>query len=163
MKARKESSIAEAHRVFKPVAMGYVIVSFAREWQLDEGLRALVELGFGREIMHRGDDPLVVATIAQDLTSVGLRNESWLTDAERDFAQRGTCWLVIRAQSDGRAFQIADCLTSCGATSVQYYGNLVVEELLDKAGGPATGKVAPTGVQARGRAEPANDASAAEV
>ncbi len=111
---------------------GHAIVSFARAWQADEAMRALVELGFGREIVHQGDDPSVIAAIAEDFTSHGLSNASWLARAQLEFAERGRHWLVLRTHSDGRAFQIAECVTSCGATSVQYYGNLVVEELLTK-------------------------------
>lgn len=116
----------------KAASGGHAIVSFARGWQADEAIRALVELGFGREIVHQSDDPSVIAAIAEDLTCQGLSNESWLARAQLDFAERGRHWLVLRTHSDGRAFQIAECVTSCGATSVQYYGNLVVEELLTK-------------------------------
>ena len=136
MNAAQDTSTKAPEGATNSVAGGHAIVSFAREWQADEALRALVELGFGREIVHQGNDPAVVATIAQDLTSHGLCNASWLERAQLDFAERGRCWLVLRTGSDGRAFQIADCVTSCGATSVQYYGNLIVEELLPERPAP---------------------------
>ena len=130
MNVAKDTSTGTPQGAVNSAAGGHAIVSFAREWQADEALRALVELGFGREIVHQGNDPAVIATIAQDLTSHGLRNATWVERAQLEFAERGRYWLVLRTRSDGRAFQIADCVTSCGATSVQYYGNMIVEELL---------------------------------
>ncbi|MEO8122555.1 MAG: hypothetical protein ABI633_00735 [Burkholderiales bacterium] len=162
MNAKQDSSTIAARGDFKPVALGHVIVSFARQWQLDEGLLALVELGFGREVMHRTDDPAMIATIAQDLTSLSLRNETWLTQAQRDFARRGHCWLVLRTQSDGRAFQMADCVISCGATSVQYYGNMIVEELLDKPSIAPPRQALRAQLKREKHGESANDPSATE-
>lgn len=138
MNAEHDTSTTAPHGAYQPVTGGHVIISFAREWHADEALRALVELGFAREIVHQGSDPALIASIAQDLTTHSLRNESWLAHAQLDFAGRGRHWLVLRTGSDGRAFQIADCVTSCGATSVQYYGNLVVDELLNRPAWPPT-------------------------
>lgn len=152
MNAEHDTSTIAPRGAYRPAAGGHVIISFAREWHADEALRALVELGFAREIVHQVNDPALIATIAQDLTTHGLRNESWLVRAQLDFAERGHHWLVVRAHNDGRAFQISDCVTSCGATSVQYYGNLVVEELLDRPAWP------PTGNTLRAQAQTAEDA-----
>ncbi len=121
--------------VFKPV--GHVVVSFPNQEQAVKGVRALAEIGLVREDVHYLSDRQMVEQIDRDLADVSalasIGQEVNLARAQRDLAERGYHWLVVRARNDGRAAQIADCLKPIGAERAQHYGRFIIEELIEHA------------------------------
>lgn len=123
--------------VFKPI--GSVVISLPGIEHAHSALRALAEIGITTD--DRGVDFLsdrqMLRQIDIDLASVsllsGIGQEVNLVRAQRELAERGYYWLIVRARSDGRAHQIADRVKRCGAERAQYYGHFIIEELIEHA------------------------------
>lgn len=128
---------AEHHSfgVFKPV--GHVVISFPNGESAQRAISALSAIGIdGDEVRHLDDQEMrrrleKEIAAASPLAKVG--QELNLAQAQLELAERGYHWLVVRAKSDGRAFQIADCVKPCQAERAQYYGHFVIEELIEHA------------------------------
>ena len=119
--------------VFKPI--GHVVVSFPTQEQAVKGVRALAEIGLVHDDVHYLSDRQMLQKIEHDLadasTLASIGQELNLARAQRDLAQLGYHWLVVRARNDGRAAQIADCLKPLGAERAQHYGRFIIEELIE--------------------------------
>ena len=122
--------------IFKPV--GHVVISFPGGDAAQQALQALAGIGIdGEQVRHvsaadmrlRLEEEIAAAS---PLASVG--QEMNLARAQLELARLGYHWLVVRARSDGRAFQIADCVKPLGAERAQYYGHFVIEELIAHPG-----------------------------
>lgn len=125
--------------VFKPV--GHVVISFPNGDAAHQAIRALAAIGIdGEQLRHLSDAQMrrrleEEIAAASPLASVG--QEMNLAQAQLELARLGYHWLVVRAKSDGRAFQIADCVKPFGAERAQYYGHFVIEELIEHTGDTA--------------------------
>lgn len=121
--------------VFKPV--GHVVVSFPNQEQAVKGVRALAEIDLGRDDVHYLSDRQMIEQIDRDLADASvlasIGQEVNLARAQRDLAEHGYHWLVVRARNDDRAAQIADCLKPLGAERAQHYGRFIIEELIEHA------------------------------
>jgi len=125
----------QAYGVFKPV--GHVVVSFPPETDLDAVGRALAQAGFppsevrrysAREMVEQADRDLSEATA---LASLG--QEANLVKAHRALAERGYGFLVVHAPKDDQAAHVAALAERFGAERAQYYGRLMIEELIEHA------------------------------
>ncbi len=122
-----------AYGVFKPV--GHVVISFSPAARLDEALQALTQSGVeardverysAEEMLRRIDEDLEQAT---PLASLG--QELNLVKAQRELAQKGYGWMVVRADDDKQAQRIADIAKSFGAERAQHYGHFMIEEMIE--------------------------------
>lgn len=125
----------QAFGVFKPV--GHVVVSFPPDTDLDAVSRALSEAGFkapdvrryaAREMVEQADRDMAEAT---PLASLG--QELNLVKAHRALAEQGYGFLVVHAPKEEHAARVAEVVRRFGAERAQYYGRMVIEELIEHA------------------------------
>jgi len=125
----------QAFGVFKPV--GHVVVSFPPDTDLGEVARALSEAGFKepdvrrygpREMVEQADRDMAEAT---PLASLG--QELNLVKAHRALAEQGYGFLVVHAPKDEQAARVAEVVRRFGAERAQYYGRMIIEELIQHA------------------------------
>jgi len=78
------------------------------------------------------------AQIDRDLERAGflanIGQELNLVKAHRALAEEGYNWLVVRARDHGQASDVAAICDRAGAERAQYYGHLIVEELIQHGG-----------------------------
>jgi hypothetical protein len=119
--------------VFKPV--GYLVVSFPKAEQADQGMDALVGQGVETAGIVRYTDREMLAQIDSDLAEAGVLasvgQEKNLVKAHRALAEQGYHWLVIPAEDRDAAARIADSLAACGAERAQLYGRFIIEEMIE--------------------------------
>ncbi|MFA7503514.1 MAG: hypothetical protein WCZ28_02320 [Burkholderiaceae bacterium] len=122
-----------AFGVFKPV--GHVVVSFPPDVPLDRVVSDLRPLGVD---MTRYSAREMCEQIDRDLERAGflanIGQELNLVKAHRALAEEGYNWLVVRAGDNAQAQDIASIVDRHGAERAQYYGRLIVEELLQHGG-----------------------------
>ena len=124
---------ARSFGVFKPV--GHVVISFPTAGQADAAAQRLQGLGLAGDAVRRYTDTEMLRQIDEDrqhaslLASVG--QELNLVMAHRALAERGYHWLVVRADDDAQARQVADVARRCGAERAQSYGRFIIEELIE--------------------------------
>ena len=132
-----KSEKPEAYGVFKPV--GHVVASFAREDDLRAARDLLRDGGLSgddvvvyspdqmiRQADHDIQNAGVLATIGQELN---------LVKAQRDLAQQGHWFLVVKAPSDEQTQNVAQILRQHHAFRAQKYGRLLIEELIEPGSG----------------------------
>ena len=123
--------------VFKPV--DHVVISLPDAEHADRAEQAIAQAVGGSAAVRRFTDLEMIAQIDHDiqraspLASIG--QEMNLIKAHRKLAERGYQWLVVRAESDEQALQIAKAAEGAGAERAQHYGNFIIEELIDRPGG----------------------------
>jgi hypothetical protein len=126
MKKDKEPT---AFGVFKPV--GHVVISFAPAIDVDAVVGELNHLGVD---ITRYSAAEMRAQIDEDLERAGvlasIGQEMNLIKAHRALAEEGYNWLVVRAKDDAEARRIARIADDHGAERAQYYGRLIIEELI---------------------------------
>jgi hypothetical protein len=122
-----------AFGVFKPV--GHVVVSFPPEAELDPVVDELQDAG--AEVTRYSADEMC-AQIDRDLERAGflanIGQELNLVKAHRALAEEGYNWLVVKARDHGHAADVASIVDRHGAERAQYYGHLIVEELIQHGG-----------------------------
>ena len=122
----------KAYGVFKPA--GHVVVVFATDANAHRAMSALLSSGFAsddlqfytpEQMKQQADDDIAhagfLATVGQELN---------LVKAHRDLAEKGCSFLVVRAESDEAAEQVAQMARRFGAERAQKYGRFIVEELI---------------------------------
>lgn len=116
--------------VFKPV--GHVVVSFPSAEQAEAARRAL-ERTHGDQLRQLSDRQML-ARIRADLERASplaaIGQELNLVKAQQELAELGYHWLVVRAEDRDDAQAIADEAREHGAERAQFYGHLIVEELI---------------------------------
>src|SRR5690606_32843566 len=122
-----------AFGVFKPV--GHVVVSLPPEVEPERVVADLEPLGV--ELTRYSADEMCTQ-IDRDLARAGFLSnvgqELNLVKAHRALAEEGFNWLVVRARDHAQATRIAGIVDSHGAERAQYYGHLIVEELIQHGG-----------------------------
>jgi hypothetical protein len=127
----------EAYGVFKPV--GHVVASFAKQEDLNAARDLLSSGGLAgdditvyspeqmiRQADHDVQNAGVLATIGQELN---------LVKAQRDLAEQGHWFLVVKAPSDEDTHRVTDILRRHHAFRAQKYGRLIIEELIEPGSG----------------------------
>jgi hypothetical protein len=124
-----------SHGVFKPV--GHVVISFPSAQDQAQAAQALQALGLGGDdITPYSADEMSrqVATDMERATGLAsLGQELNLVKAQGELAALGYHFLVVRAEDDDLAQRIADTARPMRAERAQYYGNFVIEELIEHA------------------------------
>jgi hypothetical protein len=124
-----------SHGVFKPV--GHVVISFPSAQDQQQATHALRAMGLvdndvtpysADEMKRQADTDLQRATA---LASMG--QELNLVKAQGELAALGYHFLVVHAADDGLARRVADTARPFGAERAQYYGNFVIEDLIEHA------------------------------
>lgn len=122
-----------AFGVFKPV--GHVVVSFPPEVEIGPVAGEIESLGV--DVTRYSADEMC-AQIDRDLERAGflanIGQELNLVKAHRALAEEGYNWLVVKARDHGQAGDIAAIVDRHGAERAQYYGHLIVEELIQHGG-----------------------------
>jgi len=122
-----------AFGVFKPV--GHVVVSLPPEVDIEPVANDLESLGV--DVARYSAEEMCVQ-IDQDLERAGflanIGQELNLVKAHRVLAEEGYNWLVVRARDHDQATEIAGIVERQGAERAQYYGHLIVEELIQRGG-----------------------------
>jgi hypothetical protein len=125
--------------VFKPV--GHVVISFPTQDCADQAADALAGAGIeGDDTIRRYTDREMLAQIDRDLQQASplaaIGQELNLVMAHRELAERGYHWLVVRADDDEQAVEIADAARPFGAERAQHYGHFLIEELIEHSDDP---------------------------
>lgn len=129
MKREHEKSFG----VFKPV--GHVVISLPSAEQAAGARRALSEMGIPADDLRYYTDREMLAQIEVDvaqaspLASIG--QELNLVLAHKALAERGYHWLIVKADTDELAVQVANCVRPFGAERAQQYGNFIIVELIE--------------------------------
>lgn len=122
-----------AFGVFKPV--GHVVVSLPPDVSLETAAGALDPLEV--EVATYSAEEMC-AQIDRDLDRAGflanIGQELNLVKAHRALAEEGYNWLVVRVHDHGQAREVATIVDRHGAERAQYYGHLIVEELIQHGG-----------------------------
>lgn len=130
-----KSNAPTAFGVFKPV--GHVVISLPPEVGLAQVAADLEPLGV--EITRYSAQEMC-AQIDRDLERAGflanIGQELNLVKAHRALAEEGYNWLVVRVHNHAQATEVAAIVERHGAERAQYYGHLIVEDLIQ--GGGAT-------------------------
>jgi hypothetical protein len=124
-----------SHGVFKPV--GHVVISFPAAHDQAQATQALHALGLGAdditpysadEMSRQVEGDLQRATA---LASIG--QELNLVKAQGELAALGYHFLVVRVEDDDLARRVAEAVRPAHAERAQYYGNFIIEELIEHA------------------------------
>ena len=122
--------------VFKPV--GHVVVSFPTAKQADQAAQEMADAGVGQQYLRRYTDTQMIEQIDHDMARASplaaIGQELNLIRAQRELAEEGYHWLVVRAPDGKRAAQVAEIARRHGAARAQLYGNFIIEELIDRPG-----------------------------
>lgn len=125
-----------AFGVFKPV--GHVVVSLPPTVEPEPVLADLEPLGVE---LTRYSAAEMCLQIDRDLARAGflanIGQELNLVKAHRALAEEGYHWLVVQVRDHAQATEVAAIVDRHDAERAQYYGHLVVEELIQH-GGSAT-------------------------
>jgi hypothetical protein len=122
-----------SHGVFKPV--GHVVISFPSAQDQQQAAHALRAMGLAddditpysaAEMKNQVDTDLQRATA---LASMG--QELNLIKAQGELASLGYHFLIVHATDDELARRVAGTVRPFGAERAQYYGNFVIEELIE--------------------------------
>lgn len=125
--------------VFKPA--GYTVLVFPDSETMEETALHLTAAGIVKEDVTRYTPQEMMAQTAADIegasafASVG--QELNLVKMHRELASQGSHFMVVPTPKDVIAQQVADIARPLGAVAAQYYGTLIVEDLIDPADGKA--------------------------
>lgn len=121
--------------VFKPV--GHVMLALPSEEKAREARSDLAALGIPGEEIHYMTDSEMRDGATTDLERAGLGakigQDLNLIKAHLELARLGYHWLVVRARDRDQAVEIAEVGEKHDAARAQYYGRLIVEELVTPA------------------------------
>lgn len=137
--------------VFKPV--DHVVVSFPSARQADDAERALADMGLSGDEVRRYSDREMIEQIDRDLARASplasIGQEVNLVRAHRALAEQGYHWLIVHADDDMRAGQVAEAVRRCGAERAQHYGHFIIEELLERPSRRQVGESPDRGLDAQ--------------
>jgi hypothetical protein len=118
--------------VFKPV--GHVVISLRGEQQAKEAATAIERIGVADADVHYMTDTEMLDGAEADIQRAGLGAEIGqdlnLVRAHRELAAQGYHWLIVKAENRDQAIAIAEAAEPHEASRAQYYGRLIVEELI---------------------------------
>lgn len=118
--------------VFKPV--GHVLLSFPDQRRARGAADAIGRLPIDPGDIHYIDDREMLAGADADLERAGvgakIGQDLNLIRAHRELAAEGYHWVLARASDHDQAVAIADAARPFDAARAQYYGRLIVEELI---------------------------------
>lgn len=118
--------------VFKPV--GHVVIALPSEDRARQAFSALAAIGIPIEEMLNLTDQEMLEGATTDLARAGLGagigQDVNLVRAHRELARHGYHWLIVRARSRDRAIEIARLGERHDAARAQFYGRLLIEELV---------------------------------
>ncbi len=124
-----------SHGVFKPV--GHVVISFSSAQDQAQAAQALQALGLGSDDITPYSADEMSAQVEVDLQRAtalaSLGQELNLVKAQGELAALGYHFLVVQAGDDEMARRVADTARPFNAERAQYYGNFVIEELIEHA------------------------------
>ncbi len=132
--AHETSSDSADHSfgVFKPV--DHVVMSFPDAAHTDAAEQAL--RASGATVARRFSDREMLEQIDRDLAQASplasIGQELNLVKAHQALARLGYHWLVVHAESDTQAHEAASIGRAHGAERAQWYGNFVIEELIQR-------------------------------
>lgn len=137
---RKDPPVKPDHErsfgVFKPV--DHLVISFPGEAEANSGQQALHAAGVTARDVRRYTDRQMIEQIDADVAAASpvaaVGQELNLVLAHRALAEQGYHFLVVRAEDDARARQLADLARDHGALRAQLYGHFIVEELIERPG-----------------------------
>lgn len=129
-----KSQPPETFGVFKPV--GHTVISYRSAASLQAGVDNLVAQGFASaDIVRYSPGEMVALVDAELLRASPLASFGYEIDqikANRVLALEGCNFLVVKAEDDARARQVAAVVAVTDAVGAQHYGTFMVEELVDK-------------------------------
>jgi len=120
--------------VFKPV--GHTLMAFATQDKLRNARRTLEGLGFAAtalveysaaEMLHLADDQLQAVGL---MASFGYELD--LLRAHRLLAEGGCCFLIVEADDDQTAAQVAGLLATLQPVAAQHYGRFLIQNLTER-------------------------------
>lgn len=118
--------------VFKPV--GHVVISLRGEEQAKAAASAIAKVGVAEADIHRMSDKEMLDGAETDLSRAGLGasigQDLNLIRAHRELAAQGYHWLIVKAKNRDEAVAIAEAAEPHEASRAQYYGRMIVEELI---------------------------------
>jgi hypothetical protein len=130
-----ETSPPTSFGVFKPV--GYTLIAFHTEAELQSAVSALRVLGFSDSSMVHYDAAEMVAQVDAELLAAsplaGFGYELDLIHAHRDLALKGCCFLLVHAPDDELAAKVKELVHSIRPATAQHYGLLLIEDLTERA------------------------------
>lgn len=117
---------------FKPE--GHVLLGFAKAADSDAAFAALLDEGMDAADIRRYSDREMLQQVEADLARVSpladFGQEINLLRFHREAALAGYHWLLVRAGDEAHATQIARRAQALGAALAQYYGKLLIVELI---------------------------------
>lgn len=139
--SRSEDARSDDHPtsfgVYKPV--DHVVISFPGAAEAGQAGAAIAALGVAGGDIHGLSDLEMIAQVEQDLSTASplaaIGQELNLLRSHGELAKRGFHFLVVKAIDDAQARQIAEIARRNHAERAQYYGHLIIEELLEPEGG----------------------------
>lgn len=118
--------------VFKPV--GHVVLALPSESKARAAHTELAAIGVPVDEMLYLSDAEMLEGATTDLARAGLGagigQDVNLVRAHRELARHGYHWLVVRARNRERAVEVARLAELHQAARAQYYGRLIIEELV---------------------------------
>jgi hypothetical protein len=124
--------------IFKPI--GHTLIAFRDAVQLQDAVVSLEAIGFLAESMVRYEADEMLAQINTQLAShntlANFGYELDLINVHKALAEEGCSFLVVEAQTDELAQQVAAMVTRIHPASAQHYGRLMIEDLTERP--PAT-------------------------
>lgn len=118
--------------VFKPV--GHVLLALPSASKADAAFHSLVGIDIPTDEMLYLSDTEMFEGATTDLARAGLGagigQDLNLVRAHRELSRHGYHWLVVRARNRTRALEIARLAERHDAARAQFYGHLIIEELV---------------------------------
>ncbi|WP_431257050.1 hypothetical protein ACQ86G_20520 [Roseateles chitinivorans] len=123
--------------VHKPV--DHLVISFPSAAEAGQARAALSAHGIADADLHAIGDREMVELVARDLQRASplaaIGQEINLLRSHGELAERGYHFLVVKAENDGQAREIAEIARRNRAERAQYYGHFIIEEMLEPEGG----------------------------
>lgn len=123
--------------VFKPA--GHTVLVFPDLKMLEETQLHLAAAGIRTADVTRYSPAEMMEQTAADLEGAGalasVGQDLNLVKVQRELASQGCHFMVVPTSKDALARQVADIARPLGAVAAQYYGTLIVEDLIDAADG----------------------------
>lgn len=130
--AAEADTLPTSFGVFKPV--GHVMTGLPTQVQIDELVAALLAAGWPasdvRQFSPRESVAELRAMVDNAGPLAGLGYEITLLKRYLALAEKGTKWLLVKADDNERAATVAEAARNCGATMAVFYRTLTVEELI---------------------------------
>jgi hypothetical protein len=119
--------------------VGHVVASFAKEADLQAARELLSEGGLAGDDITVYSPGQMMRQAERDIQNAGvlanIGQELNLVKAQRDLAERGHWFLVVKAPSDDDTQRVAVILRQHHAFRAQKYGRLLIEELIEPGSG----------------------------